>query len=58
MCVRLQGVVSSVRPGRQGTRQRKKSVISAPSKLSWWINSKNVRTFYKEQNDWDLFFHE
>lgn len=43
MCVRVQGVVSSVKPGRQERGRRKRNVISALSKLSWWMNSKNVR---------------
>lgn len=49
VCVKLRGVVSSVRPGRQERGKRRRSVISAPSKLSWWMNSKNVRTYMRSK---------
>lgn len=55
--VKLQTVVSSVKPGRQERRRRKRSVISAHSKLSWWMNSRNVSTYKRTKTTFVICFH-
>lgn len=45
--VRQQEVASSARPGRLERRKTKKTVTRVPSRSSWWMNLKNVRTGYE-----------